>query len=178
MVELATWGSGVPDLAPGQIRRPPPPCPVSDSHSHVLRYPHANFQPPTMSLGWIFILRFWPPGPPLGFFRQTHPQVVIPIPSATHMQNFSLLACRSVGSLFLAPWPPPWLFSQNAHTNCHSHAISYTHANFQLPSMSFGWIFILGVLASWSAPLTFLQKIFWFPSLEYPPPPTCKFSAS
>src|SRR3981189_1114689 len=51
---------GVPDLAPGQIRRPPPPCPVSHSHSQILRYPHANFQPPTMSLGWIFIFGFWP----------------------------------------------------------------------------------------------------------------------
>src|SRR3981189_1836578 len=98
--------------------------------------------------------------------------------SATHMQIFSILACRWAGFLFLAPWPPPWLFSQNAPAGRHSHAISYPHANFQLPSMSFGWIFILGVLAHWPAPLTFLQKFFWFLSLEYPPPPTCKFSAS
>src|SRR3981189_2706297 len=105
MVELAIWGSGVPDLAPGQIRRPPPPCPVSHSHSHVLSCPHANFQPPTMSLGLIFILGVLAPcSAPLDFFRQTHPQVVIPMPSATHMQIFSLLACRLAGFLFWGFW--------------------------------------------------------------------------
>src|SRR3981189_577451 len=150
-------------------------------HTHALRYPHANFQPPSMSLGWIFIWGFWPPGPPLGFFRKTHPQVVIPMPSATHMQIFSILACRSAGFLFLGFWPPgppPWLFSQNAPTNCHSHTISYPHANFQLPSMSFGWIFILGVLAPWSAPLPFFAKRTHNLSFPCHQLPTCKFSAS
>src|SRR3981189_1834771 len=207
---------------------PPPwlfsPNAPTGCHSHVLRYPHANFQPPSMSFGWIFsfgplaahlafftkrtrrlpfpchqlptsnssasehVVRldfyfggFGPLARPLGFFRKTHPQVVFPMPSATHMQIFSFLGFRSAGFLFWGFWPPgppPWLFSQNAPAGCHSHAISYPHANFQLPSMSFGWIFILEVLAPWPAPLTFLQKFFWFLSLEYPPPPTCKFSAS
>src|SRR3981189_579562 len=81
MVELATWGSGVPDLAPGQIRRPPPPCPVSHSHSHVLRYPHANFQPPSMSLGWIFILGVLAPcSAPLAFFAKHTHRLSFPCP--------------------------------------------------------------------------------------------------
>src|SRR3981189_119401 len=192
-------------------------------HTHALRYPHANFQPPSMSLGWIFIwgfwppgrplgffhkthpqvvipmpsathmqifsilecrsagflfLGFWPPGRPLGFFRQTHPQVVIPMPFATHMQIFSLLACRSAGFLFLAPWPPPWLFSQNAPAGRHSHAISYPHANFQLPTMSFAWLFFLGVLAPWPAPLAFFTKRTHKLSFPYHQLHTCKFSAS
>src|SRR3981189_2705469 len=117
--------------------------------------------------GFLF-LGFWPLARPLDFFRQTHPQVVIPMPSATHMQIFSLLACRSVGFLFWPPGPPPWLFSQNAPTGRHSHAISYPHANFQHPSMSFGWIFILGVLAPWPAPLTFFKKFFLIPVLRIP----------
>src|SRR3981189_952160 len=69
---------GVPDLAPGQIRRPPPPCPVSHSHSQVLRYPHANFQPPTMSLGWIFILGVWPA--PWAFFAKRTRRSSYPCP--------------------------------------------------------------------------------------------------
>src|SRR3981189_3096673 len=67
---------GVPDLAPGQIRRPPPPCPVSHSHSHVLRYPHANFQHPSMSLGWIFILAPW--SAPLTFFAKRNRRLSFP----------------------------------------------------------------------------------------------------
>src|SRR3981189_2894147 len=86
-VELATW---VPDLAPGQIRRPPPPTRKFSASYHVV--------------GLDFY--FWPPGPPLGFFRKTHPQVVIPIPYATHMQIFSLLACRWAGFLFWGFCPP------------------------------------------------------------------------
>src|SRR3981189_420625 len=147
-------------------------------HSHALRYPHANFQPPSMSLGWIFILGVLAPWPPLDFFRKTHPQVVIPMPSATHMQNFSFLACRSAGFLFWGFWPPgppPWLFSPNAPTNCHSHTISYPHANFQPPSMSFGWIFIFGPLAR---PLAFFTKRTHKLSFPCHQLHTCKFSAS
>src|SRR3981189_3455585 len=118
---------------------------------------------------------FWPPGPPLDFFRNTHPQVVIPMSSATHMQIFSLLACRSAGFLFLAPWPPPWLFSQNAPAGRHSHVLRYPHANFQPPTMSFGWSFIFGPLAR---PLAFFTKRthkLLFPCHQLH---TCKFSAS
>src|SRR3981189_1912323 len=106
-VELATW---VPDLAPGQIRRPPPPCPVSHSHSQVLRYPHANFQHPTMSLGWIFIFGFWPApwlfsqNAPAG--RHTH---ALRYPHA----NFQPPS-MSLGWIFilgvLAPWSAPLAF--------------------------------------------------------------------
>src|SRR3981189_558368 len=122
--------------------------------------------------------QFWPfarPGPrrPLARYR-----TVIPRSSATHTQIFSLLPCRWAGFLFLAPWSAPWLFSSNAHENCHSHALRYPHANFQPPSMSLGWIFILGVLAPWSAPLAFFAKRTHNLSFPCPPLPTCKFSAS
>ena len=121
---------------------------------------------------------FWGLARPLGFFRKTHPQVVIPMPSATHMQIFSLLACRWAGFLFWGFWPPgppPWLFSPNAPTICHSHALRYPHANFQPPSMSFGWIFIFGPLA---APLAFFTKRTRRSSFPCHQLPTCKFSAS
>src|SRR3981189_1842071 len=127
---------GVPDLAPGQIRRPPPRLPQSQYHT------------------------------------------VIPMSSATHTQIFSLLPCRSAGFLFWGFWPPgppPRLFSQNAPTGCHSHALRYPHANFQPPSMSLGSSFIFGPLAR---PLAFFTKRTHRSSFPCPPLPTCKFSAS
>src|SRR3977135_1502733 len=87
-------------------------------------------------------------------------RTVIPRSSATHTQIFSILPCRCAGFLFLAPWPAPWLFSQTAPAGRHTHALRYPHANFQPPSMSFGWIFILGVLAPWPAPLPFSPTFF------------------
>src|SRR3981189_1067490 len=93
----------------------------------------------------------WPDPAPTAPLPQSQYRTVIPSSSATHMQIFSLLACRWAGFLFWGFWPPgppPWLFSPNAPTICHSHTISYPHANFQPPSMSLGWIFIFGPLAA------------------------------
>src|SRR3981189_911484 len=95
----------------------------------------------------------WPdPAPPAPLARY---RTVIPRSSATHTQIFSILPCRWAGFLFLGFGPPPGLFSQNAPSGRHTHALRYPHANFQPPSMSLGWIFILGVLAPWSAPWLF-----------------------
>src|SRR3981189_2309706 len=99
---------------------------------------------------------FGPLARPLGFFRQTHPQVVITMPTATHMQNFSLLACRWAGFLFWGFWPPapPLDFFHQTHPQVVIPMPSATHMQ------------IFSLLACRWAGLLFLG--FWPPG---PPPP-------
>src|SRR3981189_1970161 len=154
---------GVPDPAPAA------PLPSIRQSFPCPPLPACKFSASYHVVGLDFYFGgFGPLARPLGFFHKTHPQVVIPMSSATHMQIFSILACRSAGFLFLAPWPAPWLFSQNAPTGCHSHVLSYPHANFQHPSMSFGWIFILGGFGPLVRPLDFFTKNFLVPLLRIP----------
>src|SRR3981189_814578 len=112
-VELATWGA-----RSGPWPDPAPTAPLSGI---AQSFPGPPLPTRKFSASYHVVgldLHFWALARPLGFFRKTHPQVVIPMPSATHMQIFSLLACRSAGFLFwgFGPLVRPLDFFRQTHT--------------------------------------------------------------